>query len=153
ETFATAGGPVFDSLVAADVGAAMVVDALAAPERLNRLVDQHRRDPEAPGVGEVTDRLVAAAFRPAAGRYAEIARRVQTRTVLDLAAAAQIDQALADLAEKLKASPGTDPAERAHRLWLARLLGDKDELKRVLADPKFKPQVPPGMPIGEEEVG
>jgi hypothetical protein len=85
---------------------------------------------------------------------------VQTRTVLELAAAArrpatspgaasEIEQALVDLAEKLKAAPVTDPAERAHRLHLAALLADKDELKRILADPKLKPEVPPGMPIGE----
>jgi uncharacterized protein DUF4953/uncharacterized protein DUF5117 len=161
EIFATAGGPVYDSLAAADVGAQVVLDALTAPARLNRLVDQHRRDPAEPGVGEVTQRLLTAAFTPAAGRYAEIARRVQSRTVLDLAAAArkpatspgaasQIDQALADLAVRLKATPGTDPAERAHRLRLAALLQDKEELKRVLADPKSRPGIPPGMPIGEE---
>jgi hypothetical protein len=50
---------------------------------------------------------------------------------------------------KLKAAPGADPAERAHRLRLAALLQDKDELKRVLADPKARPEIPPGMPIGE----
>ena len=160
ETFATAGGPVYDSLAAADVGAQVVLDTLTAPERLNRLVDQHRRDPAEPGVGEVTGRLLAAAFAPAAGRYAEIARRIQTRAALDLAAAArkpatspgaaaEIDQALADLAVKLKAAPGADPAERAHRLRLAALLQDKDELKRVLGDPKARPAIPPGMPIGE----
>jgi hypothetical protein len=162
ETFATAGGPVYDSLVAADVGAQVVLDSLTAPERLNRLVDQHRRDPGEPGVGELTHRLLTAAFTPAAGRYAEIARRVQTRTVLDLAAAARkpatssgaasaIDQALADLAVKLKATPGADPAERAHRLRLAALLQDKEELKRVLADTKARPEVPPGMPIGADD--
>ena len=129
------------------------------PERLNRLVDQHRRDANEPGVGEVAGRMLDAAFKPAAGRYAEIARRIQTRTVLELAAAARetatspgaaaaIGQALADLADKLKAQPGADPADRAHRLRLAALLTDKDELKRVLADPKTKVEVPPGMPIG-----
>ena len=45
---------------------------------------------------------------------------------------------------------GADPSVRAHRLWLAALLQDKDELKRVLADPKLKPEVPPGMPIGTD---
>ena len=160
EVFTTAGGPVYDSLVAADVGAQVVLDALTAPARLNRLVDQHRRDAALPGVGEVTQTLLTHAFTPAAGRYAEVARRVQTRTVLELAqaarnpatspgAASEIGQALADLAVKLRAAPGTDPAERAHRLRLAALLTDKDELKRVLADPKLKPEVPPGMPIGD----
>ncbi len=160
ETFVTAGGPIYESLVAADVGTQVVLDALTASPRLNRMVDQHRRDPSEPGIGELAQSLLTAAFAPATGRYAEIARRVQTRTVLELAgasrrpatspgAASEIEQALVDLAEKLKAAPGTDPAERAHRLLLAALLADKDELKRLLADPKLKPEVPPGMPIGE----
>ncbi|WP_394762928.1 zinc-dependent metalloprotease [Phenylobacterium sp.] len=160
EVLATAGGPVYDSLVAADVGAQVVLDALTAPARLNRLVDQHRRDATEPGVGEVTQTLLTHAFAPAAGRYAELARRVQTRTVLALAeaarrpqtapgAASEIGQALADLAVNLKAAPGTDPAGRAHRLRLAALLQDREELKRALADVKAKPEVPPGMPIGE----
>ncbi len=164
ETFATAGGPVYDSLVAADVGAQVVLDTLTAAARLNRMVDQHRRDPNQPGVGELTQRLLSATFTPANGRYAEIARRVQTRTVLELAsasrstatspgAASEIEQALADLADRLKAQPGSDPAERAHRLHLAALLADKDELRRVLQDPKLKPEVPPGMPIGSAEDG
>jgi hypothetical protein len=164
EVFATAGGPVYDSLAAADVGAGVVVDALTASPRLNRLVDQHRRDPNEPGVGELADRMLAAAFAPATGRYAEIARRTQTRTALQLAyaarlpatssgAASEIDQALADLAAKLKAQPGTDPSERAHRLHLAALLEDKEDLKRVLADPKWRPETPPGMPIGEDDDG
>ena len=164
ETFGTAGGPVYDSLVAADVGAGIVVDALTAPPRLNRLVDQHRRAPNEPGVGEVAARMLDAAFAPAAGRYAEIARRTQTRTALQLAyaarqtatspgAASEIEQALADLALKLKANPGSDPAERAHRLHLAALLADKEDLKRVLADPKWRPETPPGMPIGEDDNG
>jgi hypothetical protein len=129
KTFATAGGPVYDSFV----GAQVVLDVLTASARLNRIVDQHRRDPNEPGVGELAQRLLTTAFAPATGRYAEIARRVQTRTVLELAgaarkpatspgAASEIDHALADLAEKLKATPGADPSECAHRLRLAALL-------------------------------
>ncbi|HEX5380069.1 MAG TPA: zinc-dependent metalloprotease [Phenylobacterium sp.] len=161
EVMANMGGPVFDPLAAADVAAGMTIEALAAPDRLARLVDQHRRDANLPGTDEILDRLIATAFTPAAGRLAEVARRVQTRTVLDLAAvardprtspavAASVDQRLADLASRLKASPGSDPAERAHRLRLAALLQDKEELARVLAEPKLKPAVPPGMPIGDD---
>lgn len=162
EVFDGAGGPVFDSLTAADVGAGLVLDAILAPERLARLTEQHRRDPDQPGVGEVTDKLLSQAFAPATGRLAEVARRVQSRTVLELAAAsrrpdvapaakAEIGQRLADLAIKLKAAPGTDTSERAHRLTLAALLQDKEELARVLAQPKRRPEAPPGMPIGSDE--
>jgi hypothetical protein len=162
EVFDGAGGPVFDALTAADVGAGMVLDALLAPDRLARLTEQHRRDAVQPGVGEVADRLVAQAFAPANGRLAEVARRVQTRTVLELAAAtrrpdvspaakAEISQRLVDLAVKLKTAPGADPSDRAHRLTLAALLQDKEELVRVLAQTKRRPEAPPGMPIGSDE--
>ena len=162
EVFDGAGGPVFDALNAADVGAGMVLDALLAPERLARLTEQHRRDAAQPGVGEVVDRLLGQAFAPASGRYAEVARRIQTRTALELAAAtrrpdvspaakAEIGQRLTDLAAKLKAQPGADPSDRAHRLTLAALLQDKEELVRVLASPSAEPEAPPGMPIGSDE--
>ncbi len=162
EVFDGAGGPVFDSLMAADVGAGLVLDALLAPDRLARLTDQHRRDANQPGVGEVTDRLLAQAFAPAGGRLAEVARRIQTRTVLELAAAsrradvspaarAEIGQRLTDLGTKLKGAPGADPSDRAHRLTLAALIADKDELGRVLAQGQRRPDAPPGMPIGSDE--
>ncbi|WP_197422491.1 MULTISPECIES: zinc-dependent metalloprotease [unclassified Phenylobacterium] len=162
EVFDGAGGPVFDALNAADVGAGMVLDALLAPDRLARLTEQHRRDAGQPGVGEVVDRLLAQAFAPAPGRLAEVARRIQTRTALELAAAsrrpdvspaakAEIGQRLADLAVKLKVTPGAEASERAHRLTLAALLTDKEELVRVLAQPRRRPEAPPGMPIGSDE--
>ena len=161
EVLGNMGGPVFDPIGAADVAAGLTIEALANPERLARMLDQHRRDAGQPGASEVLDRLIATAFTPQTGRLAEVARRIQVRTTLDLAAvardpktppavAAEIGQRLADLSARLKAAPGTDPAERAHRLRLASLLADKDELARVLADPKLKPEVPPGMPIGDE---
>lgn len=154
------GDPVFDPLTAADVAAGLTLEALTAPDRLGRLVEQHRRDATLPGAGEVLDRLIGTVFTPAAGRGAEIARRLQTRAVLDLAAvsrraetspavSAEIDQRLADLAARLKASAG-EGADRAHRLRLAGLIADRDEMARVLAQPKLKPTVPPGMPIGDD---
>ena len=161
EVLGDMGGPVFDPLAAADVAAGLTIDAISNPDRLARLIDQHRRDPGQPSAGEVLDRLIATAFTPGQGRLAEVGRRVQARRALDLAAvardpktppavAAEIGQRLADLAVKLKAQPGADPSERAHRLRLAALLTDKDALAKVLDDPKQKPEVPPGMPIGDD---
>ncbi|MGH6999258.1 MAG: zinc-dependent metalloprotease, partial [Phenylobacterium sp.] len=89
EVFATAGGPVFDPLVAAEVAAGLTLDNLLAPDRMARLVDQHRRDPGQLGVGEMLDQLIDTAFTPASGRLGEVARRVQTRLVLNLASAAR----------------------------------------------------------------
>jgi len=154
DVFATSGGPIFDSLLAADVGAMVVLDPLTAPDRLNRLVDQHRRDERQPSVSELAQQILAAAFLPASGRYAEIARRVQTRAVLDLAAAAddpktstaavgEIEQVLAACAQRLRSSKGADPLEQAHRAHLASLLQDKAAMRRVLTNPSSRPDIPP----------
>ena len=98
----------------------------------------------------------------APGRLAAIQRRVQTRLVLDLARTARdkaaspatvaiIDARLRALAHSLRASPGGDPAARAHRAWLAHLLTDGKAMDAVLAEPDRIPAVPPGMPIGAAE--
>jgi len=162
EVFASAGGQVFDPLVAAEVAAAMTIDQLLAPDRLARLVDQNRRDPTQMGVGEVLDRTIETAFAPAAGRLAEVSRRVQTRLVLNLAAAerdpklspaaaAEIGARLRGLSGRLKG--GGDPAEKAHRARLAGLLADRAALTALLDAPKARPETPPGMPIGDEDYG
>jgi hypothetical protein len=163
EVMAGAGGPVFDPLIAADIAAGLPIDALLAPDRLNRLVDQHRRDAKMPGVDEVMSALITACFPSATdkGRLAEIQRRVQYRLVLDLeqtahapnvspGAKAAIDSHLKALAARLKAM-SSDPAERAHRDYLVALITDPKRLEAVLAEPHLKPEVPPGMPIGEDE--
>jgi hypothetical protein len=162
EVFPTTGGPVFDPLVAAEVASGLTIDALIAPDRIDRLVDQHRRDPALPGAEQVLDAVASALFTPtpAPGRLGEIARREQTRLVIDLAQAARdpqvspgaaerLEARLQALAVQLKAAPGADATERAHRARLARLITDRKEMERVLARPKLKPAVPPGMPIGD----
>jgi len=155
-------GAVFDPLAAAATAAGLAVEALLHPERAARLVDQHRRHPDLPGLDEVLDRLAAVAFRGGGDpRRAEIARAVQTvavRGVLDLAARddaspavrARAEAALADLAARLRADPGRGEAERAHRAWLARgverwLAREVDDPARPLPPP---PPAPPGSPIG-----
>ncbi|HTW33162.1 MAG TPA: zinc-dependent metalloprotease [Rhizomicrobium sp.] len=163
EVMAGAGGPVFDPLVAADIAGGLPIDALLAPDRLDRLVDQHRRDARMPGVDEIVSALIATCFPPTTekGRLADIRRRVQYRLVLDLEqtlrlpdvspeAKAAVDVHLKTLAARLKA-PSSDLAERAHRGYLIALMTDRKRLEAVLANPHLKPEVPPGMPIGEDE--
>ncbi|WP_374575136.1 zinc-dependent metalloprotease [Phenylobacterium sp.] len=162
EVFDTMGGPVFDPLVAADVGAGIVYDQLLARDRLARLVEQHRVDPSLPGAGEVLDKLVGAVFpaKPAAGRLAAIQRREQTRLVMDMAAAladpkmspaaaAEIDARLTGLGQTLKAK-ASDPAEQAHRQRLAGLISDREALEKLATAKDAKPETPPGMPIGDD---
>ena len=163
EVMAGAGGPVFDPLMAADIAGGLAMDALLAPDRLNRLVDQHRRDAKMPGVDEIVSGLIATCFAsaPDKGRFADIRRRVQYRLVLDLEqtvrnpnvspeAEAAIGAHLKALASRLRAS-SPDPTERAHRDYLLTLMTDRKRLEALLASPHLKPEVPPGMPIGEDE--
>lgn len=161
EVFATAGGPVFDPLVAAEVAAGLTLDNLLAPDRMARLVDQQRRDPSQLGVGEMLDRLLDTVFTPASGRLDEVSRRVQTRLVLNLANAARdpkVSPAVgSEISARLKALParlkgGADAADRAHRQRLIALLADP-ALLAELSEPKLKPQTPPGMPIGDGDFG
>ena len=158
EIFATAGGPVFDPLVAADTAAQLTVQTLIAPRRLERLVVQSQADPSAPGVGEVIERLsdtVLAATQDDLGRriatrtfatMAQIARRADTTPEV----AAALDQKLADVAALL-AKRKTSGAERAWALSLARWLADPDQRGELAASLPRAVNVPPGDPIGEDD--
>ncbi len=162
EVFKGLNGRAFDPGVAADVAADVTLDALFAPQRVNRIADAGRRDPANLGLGETIDVITAAAFAPATGRLAEPARRVQAQTVLTLAgllrgddlsstSAAIIDDRLQTLALKLKASRAADPVQRAHDRWLGALIGDRERLDQLLEGKHHAPATPPGSPIGAEE--
>ena len=92
EIFQTAGGPVFDPLVAADTAADMTFAELLAPERLNRVAIQHGTDPSALGVGELADRLIAATFAPCDRAPGRDPPSCGGQAVLSLAAAARSQQ-------------------------------------------------------------
>jgi hypothetical protein len=154
EVMETAGGPVFDPLVAADVAASTTLDALLAPSRLQRLAVQHQADAGALGPADVIDTLVTRMVLSASDA---LSQRIATRTLLDLARLARdpaaspgvkaiADQAVVDAAAKLA---------RGRDAWAqstARLLRDEDRLTKALADlPKSEPRTPPGMPIGGGE--
>jgi hypothetical protein len=157
EQFATRTEPAFDALGAAATAARMVVDELTQPERSARLVDFHRRDPALPGLDDVLQALVTAAFVPAgdSGRLAEVRRAVQGEVVGGLvrlaengatstAVRARAESALADLENRL-AAPGGDP----HRAFLAAEIARHQSRQRGDAPaPSPAPPPPPGQPIG-----
>jgi hypothetical protein len=162
EVMATAGGTVFDPLVAAQVSTQVTLDALLAPERLARMADQHRRDPAVPGPGVLTERLLAMMSGPSGQpRLDAIRQAVGRRIALSLAkaarnpatgssAAAVLDQALTDWAA---AQPGRrfgNAEQRAWALSTARLLLDREALAAELRDTAAEPKIPPGMPIGSD---
>ncbi|MGK6323406.1 zinc-dependent metalloprotease [Sphingomonas sp. DT-51] len=152
EVFDTAGGAVFDPLVATDVAAQVTLETLLAPSRLTRLHLQHAADPTLPGVDTLLDRL----DRDVIARHdGAVAQRIALRTLLALAAAARAPGVSADVALRLDAALHTIGQRLAHTkrdAWaqsVARILDDKDALDRLLASASRKvPTIPPGMPIG-----
>ena len=165
EVFQTQGGPVFDPLVAVDVAASLTLSGIVAPYRLNRLLDQHRRDKGQLSPSETLDRLITTVFeksRQQEGCFPDVRRRIQVRTVLSLEAsarnpalsrsiAAEMQQRLNKLATTLSKQKKHDAIERAHQMYLVRLIRDRHELDRILATSRQEPSVPPGAPIGSEE--
>jgi hypothetical protein len=156
----TAGGPVFDPLVATEVGAALTLSHLIQPHRLNRLDLQHQGDSAVPSAGELIDALIASVFdtdglSPA---HAAVQRRTATTTALMLARVQRdsalsptlslaLSDRLARLGAQLAATRGTG-SEADWRRGLGRLLGDREALQAAISDPQRLPRIPPGMPIG-----
>lgn len=158
EIFATAGGPVFDPLVAADAAAQLTVQTLLAPRRLARMVAQQQGDPAMPGVGEVLDRLTGMVL---ASTTDDLGRRIAYRTLATMAqvarrgdttpeVAAAIDQSLTDISASLAKRKGS-ASERAWALSLSRRLRDAGEREKLAASLPRMVNVPPGDPIGEDD--
>ena len=158
EIIPTAGGPVFDPLKATEVGAVQTLDALLAPDRLNRLEGQHAGDPTVPAPAQLFDLLLD---RTLAQSGTEVGRRIATVSILALARvqqdatlsptiSLQLAGRLDRLADQLDRTRGqADEQDWAH--GLAALLKDRQALDKALADPARLPRVPPGMPIGEDD--
>jgi hypothetical protein len=157
EVFATAGGPVFDPLVAADAAAQLAAQTLLAPRRLARLVVQAGSDPAALTLDEMLDRLTSTVL---ARTGDDLGRRIAYRTLATMAqvarrgdaspeVAAALDQKLTDVAEAL-ARRRASGAERAWALSLARRLADAAERDKLAASLPRMITVPPGDPIGED---
>ncbi|TCP31904.1 zinc-dependent metalloprotease [Sphingomonas sp. BK235] len=150
EVLDTAGGAVFDPLVATDVAAQVTLETLLAPSRLTRLQLQHAADPALPGLDTVLDRLDAVML---ARRDDLVARRIALRVLLALAAAARAPATAPDVALRLDARLRAT-AKRLARgdegaRGMARLIEDPAALDRLLAKgARAAPAIPPGMPIG-----
>ena len=156
EVFATAGGPVFDLLVAADAAAQLTVQTLLAPRRLARLVVQQQGDASALGVGELLDRLTGAVL---SSTEDDLGRRIAYRTLATMAqvarrpdaspeVAAALEQKLIDVAGTLSRRKARG-AERAWALSLSRRLLDPEQREQLAAALPRTVSVPPGDPIGE----
>jgi hypothetical protein len=160
EVMRTAGGPVFDPLVATEVGAALTLSNLLQPHRLNRLDLQHQADASVPAPHQVIDQLLRQVLTidglsPA---QAAVQRRTATTAILtlarvqrDTALSPTISLALSERIARLSAELAGTRASGQHGDWsrgLARLLADREALEKAVADPQRLPRIPPGMPIG-----
>jgi hypothetical protein len=158
EIIPTAGGPVFDPLKATEVGALQTLDALLAPERLNRLEGQHSADATIPAPSQLFQLLLD---RTLAQSGTEVGRRTATVAILALARTQQnsrlsptISMELAGRLDRLANQLQRQRGAAAQQDWAngtAALLKDRQALDKALADPARLPRVPPGMPIGEDE--
>jgi hypothetical protein len=157
EIIPTAGGPIFDPLKASEIGAVQTLNALLAPQRLNRLESQHSIDTTIPSPAQLVDLLIERSLTVSSG---DTGRRIATTTILSLARVQHdatlsptIALALAGrlhrLAEQLVRQRGL---QQDWARGLAALLLDREALDKAIADPARLPQVPPGMPIGMDEV-
>jgi hypothetical protein len=158
EIIPTAGGPVFDPLKATEAGAVQTLDALLAPERLNRLEGQHASDSSVPAPAQLFDLLLD---RTLAQSATEVGQRIATVSIFALARVQQnaslsptIAMELAGRLDRLADQLQRDRGRAAEQDWahgLAALLKDRQALDKALADPAKFPRVPPGMPIGEDD--
>lgn len=155
---------VFDPSSAAAAAVEVVFETLLAPERLNRLVEQQRRDPNQLGLTEVLDRVSATVGagaqlspreaelrRVARARYAAyLANLMQSKDLSSTAQGAVRDSARR-FSDQLKRCRG-DRLETAQCAYLSEALnGSPDQLKALIDTLPAAQPVPPGAPIGGGE--
>jgi len=161
ELFDSRTDAVFDPSSAAAAATEPVYETLLAPERLNRLVEQQRRDPSQLGLQETLDRIAltvgpGGALSP---RQAELRRVARARYAAYLAALIQgkalsstaqgmVRDAANRFGDQLKRCRG-DRNETAQCVYLAQALTGPVEGLKALGEvlPVAQP-VPPGAPIG-----
>lgn len=156
ELFEGRVGGVFDPASAASASSEVVFETLLAPERLNQLVEQSRRDAGQLSLTEVLDRLQTelAGSAGLSPRQAELRRVVRSRYAsylgtlaeghaLNPTAKATVLDAGKRFGEALKRNRG-DRLEVAHSTYLGNILTGPVEGWAVL---KVAQAVPPGAPI------
>ncbi|MEO8126730.1 MAG: zinc-dependent metalloprotease [Bryobacteraceae bacterium] len=158
ESFKARTGVTFDPMAAVESAAGITLAQILNPERAERLIQYHARDPKNPGLAEVIDKVITATWKRArvGGLSSETQRVVDDVALYQLMALAANDAAAAQARaialskiEDLKRflnTPVSDPDQSAHyRFALA-------QIKRFEEDPRKmdfpKPaEPPPGQPI------
>jgi hypothetical protein len=165
EVFRTNGGPVFDLPGAATTASDLALSPLLDVQRLNRVVEQHRRDRSQLGLAELLETTLDA-FAPRAGqdlpdRLAEIRRRQRVRLVGDAVdtlndprlsptAAAELRAALVRFGGQLRDYRGDrEELTASHHLAAILLDAEPDRLNQLASGRLPSSAPPPGAPIGE----
>ena len=154
ELFANHTAEAFDALAPAEAAANLTFAVLFEPGRAARLVEQHARDAQMPGLEEVLGAAIAATWEKSAGAdlAGEVQRTVEYVMLARLIALAANPEAtpqvraiayfkLTELHDKLAA------AERASAAYGARLISQFFDNPKDFIPPKV-PTPPPGQPIG-----
>jgi hypothetical protein len=153
ELFETGTAPAFDALGAAATAADLVVRGLLQPERCARLVDQHRRDGQLPGMDDVLAAIQGQVFTGQGDPLHHVIQRVVVDRMLGLAVSerassevrSHVEASLIALADRLAA--GGDHAE-----MLARDIGRYFEDRSWQRPKGWRPaDAPPGSPIGSPD--
>jgi hypothetical protein len=163
ELFPRTTGDTFDPLSPATVAADVTIGFTLQLDRASRMVAQHAVNPQAPGLEDVIDRLVAATWdAPTANAYEAAVRRAEERVLVDrlmwLASASPNGQVraiasykLSKLATRAKTAVNKTELDTAQRQLLAadikRFLDRPLDLARPF--PHAAPDAPPGAPIGD----
>lgn len=160
EDFENRTGLTFDPVGAAESAANITIGLILNDERAARLLEQHARDRDMPGLDEVIDRLIAATWKstPPQGLADEVHHAVDSVALYHLMALAIEESApeqvraiawarLRELKDWLARAPSASAGELSHFRYAA------DRITRFQANPKEitlpKPaEPPPGQPIG-----
>jgi hypothetical protein len=154
ELFRKTAYPAFDVVAAADTAADLTLDVLLHPQRLNRVIEFHRRDPANPGIDEImaVTRTTVMNFERQ-GRQGEIANTVRARLAYSLAELSGGDnpsaiRAAADATlDRMRVTMAA--SEVIEDRWLAgeitRLQSAQRTGSAAIPAPKA---LPPGSPIG-----
>jgi hypothetical protein len=160
--FNSPAGIVFDPLAAAGALSGYVADGLLQPERVERMIAFHARNPAVPSADEVMGAMIESVYSnaKAATPYESALRRAARRSVVDALlglstnpratadARAVAEDRLNRLAIRLAAQNAPDSEDRAANAAVVR--DARNWLDRRIAPPKTTGviQLPPGTPIG-----
>ncbi len=160
ELFTRRTGLAFDALAPAEAAATLTLSLIFHPERANRLVQQHVRDAQVPGLEAVIEHVLAVTWRKAVTpdfdgevqRVVNIAAlaqlfRLGANPAAGFSVQAVVAHELSRLRDELTNAPASSGPQAAHSAHARRLIERFLDRPEEFAPPPA-PIVPAGQPIG-----